>query len=280
MIEAELRPRGPYSLRLTTQLATDACRRARDGAVTAVLPEGRAVAWQRSDGAVCIRSRSEAAVEQMRFCLALDDDHSEFLRRFRDDPLLGRATHELRGLRPLRVPTVAQALLRAVAGQLIQWKEARNVERRVIRAATEREPDGLHRPPTAADLAGFSPAQLRRHGLGTRRGSALVRLCRSLDLERLRDAPSAAVATRLLREPGLGPWSVGLVALEGLGRYDLGLARDLGLVKLLSAVEGRWVEADETDALLAPYGEWAGLASVYLLKAAARGLVPAPRLAA
>jgi 3-methyladenine DNA glycosylase/8-oxoguanine DNA glycosylase len=280
VIDAELRPRGPYSLRLTTMIAGDACRTVREGVVTAVLPEGRAQAWQRPDGTVCIRAADEAAVERMRFCLALDDDHSEFLRRFARDPLIGRATRELRGLRPARVPTVAQALLRAVAGQLITWKEARDVERRVVRAATQREPDGLSRPPAAADFAGFSPAQLRRHGLGTRRGSALVRLCRTLDLERLRDVPSAAVATRLQREPGLGPWSVGIVALEGLGRYDRGLARDLGLVKLLSALEGRWVEAEETDALLARYEEWAGLASVYLLKGHSRGLVTVPRLAA
>ena len=88
--------------------------------------------------------------------------------------------------------------------------------------------------------------------------------------------PSDGVATRLLREPGLGPWSVGVVSLEGLGRYDRGLARDLGLVKLLSALRGRWVEAEETDELLRPYGEWAGLASVYLLKGFSRGLVPLP----
>ncbi|HVV59829.1 MAG TPA: hypothetical protein VHC45_15820, partial [Gaiellaceae bacterium] len=73
-----------------------------------------------------------------------------------------------------------------------------------------------------------------------------------------------------------GPWSVGVVCLEGLGRYERGLARDLGLVKLLSALKGRWVEAEETDELLAPYGEWAGLASVYLLAGYAAGLVPLP----
>ena len=75
----------------------------------------------------------------------------------------------------------------------------------------------------------------------------------------------AAVAARLNRERGLGPWSVGVICLEGLGRYEFGLARDLGLVKLASALWGRWVEAEETDELLAPYGSWAGLASVYLL---------------
>jgi hypothetical protein len=34
------------------------------------------------------------------------------------------------------------------------------------------------------------------------------------------------------------------------------------------------VEAEETDALLARYGEWQGLASVYLLAGWGRGLVP------
>ena len=279
MIEARIRPRGIYSLRLSTQFAADATRRVEEGVVTALLPEGRAVAWQRPDGVVHVRAASEAAVERMRFCLALDDDHEEFLRRFARDPLVGEATRKLRGLRPVRVATVAQALLRALAGQLIASQEARRIERRVVRAASPA--DGrLHAPPTAADLGAFSPAQLRRLGLGTRRATTLVRVCRSLDLERLRDVPSAAVAARLEREPGLGPWSVGVVALEGLGRYDRGLARDLGLVKLLSALRGRWVEAEETDELLEPYGEWAGLASVYLLKGWARGLVPVPSAAA
>src|SRR5215217_2186794 len=81
------------------------------------------------------------------------------------------------------------------------------------------------------------------------------------------------------RASGAGPWSVGVVFLEGLGRYDRGLVADLGLVKLLSALRGRWVEGWETAELLEPYGEWAGLASVYLLHAYKNGLVPLPRAA-
>jgi 3-methyladenine DNA glycosylase/8-oxoguanine DNA glycosylase len=229
-------------------------------------------AWQRSDGTIAVEAASETGVEHIRFVLGLEDDHSEFLERFGGDPLVGEATRALRGLRPLRTATVAHALLRAVAGQLITAHEARRTERAVIRAATTAL-DGLHAAPTATDLSRFSPAGLRRIGLGMRRGDALIRLCRSLDLEALKAQPTAAAASRLERERGLGPWSVGVVCLEGLGRYERGLARDLGLVKLASSLWGRRVEAEETDALLTPYGEWAGLASVYLLAGYHAGLV-------
>jgi hypothetical protein len=64
------------------------------------------------------------------------------------------------------------------------------------------------------------------------------------------------------------------VCLEGLGRREHGLVGDLGLIKLLSAIRGRWVEGWETAELLEPYGEWAGLASVFLLTGHGLGLVP------
>jgi len=277
-IELAVTPRGPYSLPFSARLASDATRTFRDGLLTQVLEiDGRievARAWQAPRGAVMIVAESEAGAERLRWILALDDDHSEFLLRFRDDPLLGRASRVLRGLRPVRVPTVAQALLRAFCGQLIEAKTARRLEQTIIRTICRAGPERLHVSPTTRDLAALAPSQLRALGLHTRRAAALVRLCRSIELERLHDQPTAAVALRLERERGLGPWSVGVVCLQGLGRTDYGLVGDLGLVKLLRALRGRPVEGWETAELLEPYGEWAGLASVYLLAALGRGLLP------
>lgn len=279
MITAAVRPRGPYSLRDTTRAGSDATRAVVDGVLIAALASGGVGrAWQQADGTVQLRAPHEAGIEELRFVLALDDDHGEFLRRFSRDPLIGEATRRVRGLRPLRTPTVAQALLRAVCGQLIQARRARSIERTVVRALMPPlAGTRLHAPPDCAAFARLAPAELRRLGLGTRRGGALVRICRSLDLERLRSLPGDACADRLLRERGLGPWSVGVVFLEGLGRYDRGLVADLGLVKLLSALRGRWVEGWETAELLEPYGEWAGLASLYLLHAHKNGLVRVPK---
>jgi len=232
-------------------------------------------AWQSPSGVVSIRAESQAAAERLRWILALDDDHSGFLVRARDDALLGRASRELRGLRPVRVATVAQALLRAFCGQLIEAKRARRLEQTIVRAVCPAGADHhLHVAPTTGDLGTLAPSRLRALGLHARRAAALVRVCRSIELERLHDQPTDAIAARLGRERGLGPWSVGVVCLQGLGRYDHGLVGDLGLIKLLRALRGRPVEGWETEELLAPYGEWAGLASVYLLAGYGRGLIP------
>ena len=278
-LELAVRPRGPYSLALSARFAGDATRTFREGLFTALLAVEREPelvrAWQTPDGTVTIRAESAHAAERLRWILALDDDHSGFLRAVRDDPMLGRAARTLRGLRPLRVATVAQALLRAYCGQLIEAKLARRLEQKIIRTISPAGPERLHLAPTTAALGQLAPSELRRLGLHTRRSASLVRLCRTIELERLHDVETPVVAARLERERGLGPWSVGVVCLQGLGRYDYGLVGDLGLIKLLRAIRGRPVEGWETAELLEPYGEWAGLASMYLLAGHSRGLLAA-----
>ena len=166
-VETAVRPRGPYVLALSCRLIGDATRTMQDGRVTAAV-EGAdgpelAQAWQRPDGLVVLRAASEQGLEQLRFCLALDADHTEFLRRFGRDPLIGPTTRHLPGLRPVRTATVAQALLRALCGQLILARDARAIERRIIRAVTPAVgATRLHAPPTTEALAALSAARLRR----------------------------------------------------------------------------------------------------------------------
>lgn len=254
----------------------------RDGLLTTALRIGDGVelatAQQLVDGRVRLRAESEAGMQKLRFILAVDDDHTEFLRRFARDPLIGEATRAFQGMRVLRLPTVAQTLLRAFCGQLIDTRTARALEHIIVRATCSRvDRTDLYAPPTTAMLAAYAPSRLRQLGLHARRAAALVRICRSLDLERLHELPTDVVAARLERERGIGAWSVGVVCLEGLGRRERGLVGDLSLVKLMSDLTGRWVETHETAELLEPYGDWAGLASVYLSFAYAKGLVPLPQ---
>ena len=256
MVEATLEPAGLYSLKLTAGAAWKGR-----------MPDGRwASAQQLQDGRVLVWASCERGIEEARFMLALDDDTSEFHRRFSKDPLIGPATRTLRGLRPRRKATVAHATLRAICGQLIQAGRALEIERAVIRACNAD-------PPTREALRLMSPAALSRCGLAGSRAATLARLVRTLDLEKLRESPDTALA-RLGRERGVGPWTVGVISLQGLGRYDAGLVADLGLVKLLASLRGRWPEPAETTELLEPYGEWQGLASVFLLQGFKRGLIP------
>lgn len=278
VLETDLRPCPPYSLALSARLTSDATRVFRDGVLTAVFEAGGpalARVRQRPDGTLAVRLESrepDAAMEVLRFMLAVDDDHSEFLLRFRDDPLLGPRIRSLRGMRPLRVATVTHALLKAVCGQLIQARAARLLEAKLIRASSEVH-EGLRLPPSRATFASFPPAELARLGLVSRKATALVRLSREVDLERLHCVPTAQARARIERERGLGPWSAGVICLYGLGRFEHGLVGDLGLIKLCAALTGRWADEDDTRELLEPYGEWAGLASVYLLAGGSR---PAP----
>jgi DNA-3-methyladenine glycosylase II len=282
-LERVLRPAGPYSLLLCTRHSSDATRSVRDGVLgtTVLVDHGRpelARAFQRHDGSVVLQAESEEGIERLRFVLAVDADHSEFLKRFRNDPLIGRTTRLLAGMRQLRMPTVAQTLLRAFCGQLIDTRRARELEFRIVRAATRPvDGSGLYAPPTSADLARLAPARLRQLGLHARRAASLVRICRSLDVERLHALATDAAAEWVMRQRGLGPWSAGVVCLEGLGRYERGIVGDLTLIKLMSDLRGRWVEAHETAELLEPYGEWAGLASLYLAMGYKHGLVPLPQ---
>jgi 3-methyladenine DNA glycosylase/8-oxoguanine DNA glycosylase len=171
------------------------------------------------------------------------------------------------GYRPLRLATVTHAVARALCGQLIEARRARAIERALLRTCGD---DVL----TQEALRRLPPVALRRLGLAQQRATVLARLAATIDLERLRDLDGHAALARLGRERGIGPWSVGVIALEGLGRFDRGLVGDLSLVKLYAALTGRWVETYETAELLAPYEEWQGLAGEILLLGWARGLVP------
>jgi DNA-3-methyladenine glycosylase II len=257
MVEDVVTPRGPYRLSLMV----------RSGRWTAPLVDGEAHAWQCTDGRVVVRAPDEDGLHTARFMLGLDDDTSEFHARFARDPLIGPSARALVGYRPLRLATVTHATMRAIVGQLIESRRARAIERSILRTLGTQVA-------TREALARLSPLDLRRHGLAQHRATTLARLVAGIDLERLRRVTGHAAAARLQRERGVGPWSVGVIALEGLGRYDHGLVGDLGLVKLAASLWRRWPETHETAALLDPYGEWQGLAGEILMLGWTRGLVP------
>jgi len=224
--------------------------------------------WQRPDGRlvadITAAADHDAALTHLRFVLAVDDDTSAFTESIRDDALLSRAVHA-RGTRPTRTTTVAHAVLKAFAGQLITAREAMLIERRVI-DRIGRTHAGLAMPPDQDALASLTVADYTACGLNPKRASALCRLIRHVDLEALRTETAERLTARLLRERMIGPWTVGVIALGGLGRYDLGLAGDLNLIRLSANLLGRPATAEDSERLLERYDPWAGLASIHLMR--------------
>jgi 3-methyladenine DNA glycosylase/8-oxoguanine DNA glycosylase len=163
-----------------------------------------------------------------------------------------------RGKRRLLLSTPLHALIRAVCGQLIRSSEAGRIERRILRELGSRHGE-FTLAPDAETLAAAHPAILERAGLSPRRAVVLSRAARRLKLDALAHEPWQTARRRVLREPGLGRWSAGLLMMDGFGRHELGLSGDLGLVRLAEALG-----VDEPS-MLDRYGEWQGMASLWLL---------------
>ncbi len=213
----------------------------------------------------------EEGIARMRFALGVDDDLSAFHDRFRFDPLIGPVVRARPWLRPMRRPDPFEALAWAVTEQLIDYPRAAQIQRRIVTRLGRRCPrTGLRDLPSAATLAAQAPAQLEAFDLSGRRSIALVRVAREVARGRIDlHAPDHEAGWRRLRAiPGIGTWTIDILAYHGQGRMDMVPAGDLNLVKLVGRVRSggdpsaRATE-DEVRAFFAPYGAFAALAATF-----------------
>jgi DNA-3-methyladenine glycosylase II len=219
-------------------------------------------------------------IRRMRFALGVDEDLRPFLTRFARDPLIGRSLRRRPWLRPSRRPEPFEALAWAICEQLIEYERAAAIQRRLLAALGRRASDwdgsayGLRDLPPVAVLAGTAPALLQSFDLAGSRALALVRVARAVARGRvdLHSAEHERVWRQLRAIPGIGPWTVEMLALHGQDRHDQLPAGDLALLKLVGrALSGGdpYARAEEAQVreFFAPYEGWAGLAAVHMLAA-------------
>ena len=147
----------------------------------------------------------------------------EALEKLRKDPVLaplvarhGRARWGVHGVFP--------ALVRAVAGQQVSNQAAKKIFERLYRA-TGADPERV----LALEEAG-----LRELGVSRAKARTLLALAEAARAGAFSDLASLsdeAVRERLLAFKGVGPWTVDMVLIFGLGREDVWPASDLGLVQ-------------------------------------------------
>ena len=266
---------GPYRL---PGAGRDGVMVHRDGALTRVLWAGDEEvlvrAWA-AGSAVRIRAEAEsreacgAAIERMRFALGTDHDLGEFHRRFRWDPLIGPVIRRRPWVRPRRRPEPFEALAWAVCEQLIESGRAAAIQRRIVRRHGRRSACGtLRAPPSAAFLAGRSPAELDACGLAPKRSIALVRVAREVASGRADLTEHEPSWRRLRAIPNIGSWTLEMLAVAGQGRDDQLPALDVAYLKFvgLAAGLGRRATEEEVREFFAPYGEYAALAGCYALQ--------------
>jgi 3-methyladenine DNA glycosylase/8-oxoguanine DNA glycosylase len=302
--------RPPWPFRLPTHGGVDGVLRHRGGVLERLLHHGEEpvvvrVAQTATDQ-VLLDARApsrEAAghgIERMRFALGVDEDLRAFHTRFARDPLIGPSVRRRPWLRVRRRPEPWEALAWAVCEQLIEFERAAAIERRIVARLGRRWPDGqaaervdraragargerrsraregrdgpLRDVPTPAALAGVAPALLQSLDLGGARARTLVRVAREVARGRIDlHSPDHERTWRALRAiPGVGPWTVEMLALHGQGRHDQVPAGDVGLLKLVgrrlsSGNPHACAQEHEVRAFFAPYEEWAGLAAAHMM---------------
>jgi len=285
-VREEVTPAGPF--RLPRRNGMDGLTRRRGSVLERLLHDGAQPVLVRvaqpAGELVLFGARApsrEAAlhgIARMRFALGVDEDLRPFLRRFACDPLIGRSLRRRPWLRVARRPEPFEALVWAICEQLIEYERAAAIERRVVAVLGRRwigwngEHSRLADCPEAGVLAGTTPALLQSLDLGAGRARALIRAAREVARGRidLHDPEHERGWRRLRAIPGIGSWTVEMLALHGQGRHDQLPAGDLGLLRLVGrALSGgdprAFAEEGEVRRFFAPYGEWAGLAAAHML---------------
>jgi DNA-3-methyladenine glycosylase II len=291
-VRVEVRP--PWPFRLTRRSGMDGLSPVRRGVLHRLLhecddaqgheqPIHLRVA-QLSSGVVLIGARAadrgpaERAITRMRRALGVDLDLRAFHDEYSRDPLIGAAVRANPALRPPGRPDPFEALAWAVTEQLIEYERAAAIQRRMVAALGRRDSAvGLRNSPSATVLAGTAPARLESFDLSAGRAIALVKVAREVasgrvEVGALDPGVQEAGWRRLRATPGIGSWTVEILALTGQGRLDQIPAGDLGLIKLVGRLLSGgdpWARAEEQQVrdFFARFGRWKGLAASYALRA-------------
>jgi 3-methyladenine DNA glycosylase/8-oxoguanine DNA glycosylase len=207
----------------------------------------------------------EEAIVRMRFATGVDDDLKEMAERFRDDELIGRAVRSRLHRRLNRRPFPWEAFAWGVTEQLIEYKRAASIQRRMIHR-WGMEARGLRTVPDAGVVAKLAPAELESAGLSPKRSIAMIRAAREVDRGHC-NLEKPADDKRLLAIPEIGPWTIACLGLHGRGDADALLAGDLSQVKLVGYMTGlgRIATVEEVEEFYVPYSPWRGWAASFMV---------------
>jgi AraC family transcriptional regulator, regulatory protein of adaptative response / DNA-3-methyladenine glycosylase II len=181
-----------------------------------------------------------AATARARRLLDLDADPEAVDSALGADPALAPLIRKNPGQRVPRTVDEAEMALRAVLGQQVSTSAARTHAGRLAlsygRAFTDPEGGSLtHTFPAAAVLAGMDPDGLALPQARRRTFLALARALAAGTIELGPGADRERARSELAAIPGLGPWTVEIIAMRALGDPDGFPVSDLGVRRAAAA---------------------------------------------
>jgi len=169
--------------------------------------------------------------------LGLELDLSGFYRLARNDSRIHALAERLRGMKPVRYPTVFEAFANAVVCQLISVTAGMSVLNRLAEAfgkSVSSEGLAMRSFAIAESIARTNPDALRALGLSRQKGEYLIALARLAADPKDRDFSSIdaladdAAIERLSEIRGVGRWTAEYVLLRGFGRINIFPGDDVG----------------------------------------------------
>ncbi|HWN57139.1 MAG TPA: AlkA N-terminal domain-containing protein [Methylomirabilota bacterium] len=181
-----------------------------------------------------VKDQVAATVTRM---LGLERDLSGIYRLARNDSTLRPLADRLRGMKPVRYPTVFEAFANAVVCQLISVTAGMSVLNRLAEAfGKSMSSDGvaMRSFAVAEAVARSNPDALRALGLSRQKGEYLINLARlaanpkDRDFRSIDALPDSDAIERLSEIRGVGRWTAEYVLLRGFGRIHIFPGDDVG----------------------------------------------------
>jgi len=208
------------------------------------------------------------AISRCRRLLDLDADPVAVCDQLREDDALAPLVDKAPGRRIPRTVDAAEFAIRAVIGQQVSTAAARTHAARLAARFGEPVDDpsgGLSRLfPDMSGLAGADPETVLAVPRSRRR--TVVELAAAIaggDVDLAAGADWELARSQLAAVPGLGPWTIEIIAMRGLGDPDAFPATDLGVRQAAKALDLPHSPAALTRRA-EPWRPWRGYAVQYL----------------
>jgi AraC family transcriptional regulator of adaptative response / DNA-3-methyladenine glycosylase II len=189
-----------------------------------------------------------AAVQRCRRLLDLDADPLASYGYFAGDPVIGPLAAACPGRRSVGAVDGDEIAVRAVLGQQVSIAAGRTLALALTRLCGTALPANLtgdgfsagltHVFPSAAAIAALDPAVLPMPAARARALTGLAAALAAGDITLDPGADRDAQTQRLLRLPGIGPWTAGYIRMRGLSDPDVFLPGDVGVLRAVASADG------------------------------------------